>query len=359
MRRDAARSIALRVAGARHVLSKICSTFDSTDAGNIGPVMDALKADGGAPFVLVCPAFPETGRTIYQGHLFVGDMPLDESPLKDHPLNPMRDANLVRVLGRQSASKVGLVNLAIVQAGVEAVLQRVAVLQTEGCSAAILDAVGDADLDIIAQAALHYDVSVGASGLGLGLARALPRRTEAVTRFDRSLPPGPMLCLAGSCSAATLQQVDAAEKVMPVLRLDVARLLASDDEAAGAIAWAKGRMQHGAMLISSAAPPKEVAALQGRHRGATIGALIEQRLASISVRLTEDGVRRLTIAGGETSGAVIDKLAIPAFIVGPEIAAGVPLLRSIGWQPGEMLVALKSGNFGGVDFFADAWNLMR
>src|ERR1041385_4076426 len=163
----------LRTRGASHVLFKICSTFDSTDAGNIGPVMDALRADSGDTIVLVTPAFPETGRTVYQGNLFVGSVPLNESPLKDHPLNPMHDSNLVRVLARQSRSKVGLVDLAAITRGPDAVRARLAGLAGQGFGAAIVDAVFEPDLETIGTVALDHRLSVGASGIGLGLARAL------------------------------------------------------------------------------------------------------------------------------------------------------------------------------------------
>ena len=163
----------LRGRGAAHVLFKVCSTFDSTDKGNIGPVMDALRASSGDKIVLVTPAFPETGRTVYQGNLFVGSVPLNESPLKDHPLNPMHDSNLVRVLARQSKTRVGLVELAVVTRGADAVRKRLADLAATGIGAAIIDAVFDRDLETIGAVALDHRVSVGASGIGLGLARAL------------------------------------------------------------------------------------------------------------------------------------------------------------------------------------------
>src|SRR5207248_2434371 len=163
----------LRGRGAGHVLFKICSTFDSTDAGNIGPVMDALRADSGDAIVLVAPAFPETDRTVYQGHLFVGAVPLNESPLKDHPLNPMRDANLVRVLARQCRGKIGLIPLALVEGGVEAMREEMARLANEGIQAAIVDSIFERHLETIGRAALDCSISTGASGLGLGMARAL------------------------------------------------------------------------------------------------------------------------------------------------------------------------------------------
>lgn len=350
----------LRGRGAAHVLFKICSTFDSTDAGNIGPVMDALCADAGETLALVTPAFPETGRTVYQGHLFVGPVPLNESPLKDHPLNPMHDANLVRVLARQSANKVGLIDLAVVAGGADAIRARVAQLAGEGVRAAIVDAVFAPDLEAIGAAALGHRMSVGASGLGLGLARALvgsgcvARASEAVAL---EAVGGFAVCLAGSCSQATLAQVAAAESAMPVLRLDPSRLLAGGDEVARALDFAAERIAGGPVLIASSASPGEVAAVQKAHGCEAAGHAIEQAMAAIAEGLVAAGVRRLVVAGGETSGAVVDRLQLPAFVVGAEIAAGVPVLRTAGTDQA-MALALKSGNFGGPEFFSDALRLM-
>ena len=351
----------LRGRGAAHVLFKICSTFDSTDKGNIGPVMDALRADSGDRIVLVTPAFPETGRTVYQGNLFVGSVPLNESPLKDHPLNPMHDANLVRVLARQSRTKVGLVELSVVTRGPEAVRARLAALSADGFDAAIIDAVFDLDLETIGIVALDHRVSVGASGMGLGLARALAAAggTNACSATSDAAVGGPAACLAGSCSQATLGQIASAEKVMPVLHLDPERTVAGPDEARGALAWAKDRLKDGPILIASSTTPDQVAALQARHGRDAAGHAIEQAMADIAEGLVQSGVRRLVVAGGETSGAVVDRLKIPGFLVGDEIAAGVPVLRAVGAQTGEMLLALKSGNFGGPEFFSDALGLMR
>ncbi|MGE0286756.1 MAG: 3-oxo-tetronate kinase [Bradyrhizobium sp.] len=352
----------LRGRGARHVLFKICSTFDSTDAGNIGPVMDALRADCGEKIVLVTPAFPETARTVYQGNLFVGLVPLNESPLKDHPLNPMHDSNLVRVLSRQSKAGVGLVNLATLTRGADAVRTRLAELAGQGMGAAIIDAVFDPDLETIGAVAAEHRLSVGASGLGLGLARALvksgkvkPASGAAAGRAVEGLAA----CLAGSCSQATLQQIANAEAVMPVLHLDPDRIVAGTEEARRAVAWAVERIRSGPVLIASSATPEEVAALQSRHGRAKAGHAIEQAMADIAEGLTNAGVRRLIVAGGETSGAVVDRLRIPGFLVGEEIAAGVPVLRAVGAKDGEMLLALKSGNFGGPQFFSDALGLMH
>jgi 3-dehydrotetronate 4-kinase len=353
----------LRGRGAGHVLFKICSTFDSTDDGNIGPVMDALRSDSGDAIVLVTPAFPETGRTVYQGNLFVGSVPLNESPLKDHPLNPMHDSNLVRVLARQSKSKVGLVDLAAVARGPASVRARLADLLAKGFGAAIIDAVFASDLETIGDVALDHRLSVGASGFGLGLARGLIAsgkvKPDASNTVSDAPVGGPAACLAGSCSQATLQQVANAQKVMPVLHLDPEQVVAGKGEARRALAWASERLKEGPILIASSSTPDQVQALQARHGRDAAGHAIEQAMADIAEGLVQSGVRRLVVAGGETSGAVVDRLRIPGFLVGAEIAAGVPVLRAVGAKGGEMLLALKSGNFGGGEFFSDALKLMR
>ena len=352
----------LRGRGARHILFKICSTFDSTDQGNIGPVMDALREDCGERIVLVTPAFPETGRTVYQGNLFVGAVPLNESPLKDHPLNPMHDSNLVRVLARQSRTKIGLVNLATVTKGAEAVRARLAELAAQGFGAAIIDAVFDPDLEAIGRVALDHRLSVGASGIGLGIARALVAAADKSVSSSAAAMAGvggPAAILAGSCSQATLGQIAAAEKIMPVLHLDSEQVVQGKDEGRRALAWAHERLQSGPLLIASSATPDRVAALQAHHGRDAAGHAIEETMADIAEALVAAGVRRLIVAGGETSGAVVDRLQIPGFLVGEEIAAGVPVLRAVGAKQGEMLLALKSGNFGGPQFFSDALLLMR
>jgi 3-dehydrotetronate 4-kinase len=357
----------LRGRGASHLLFKICSTFDSTDQGNIGPVMDALRADSGDRIVLVTPAFPEVRRTVYQGNLFVGSVPLNESPLKDHPLNPMHDSNLVRVLSRQSKTRIGLVDLAVLSRGADAVRAHLADLARQGVGAAIVDAVFDRDLETIGTVALDHRVSVGASGIGLGLARALVAsgkvRPNPSAAISDATVGGPAACLAGSCSQATLGQIANAEAVMPVLHLDPESVVAGKEEGRRALAWAKERLEQGPILIASSSTPDQVTALQARHGRDAAGHAIEQAMADIAEGLVRSGVRRLVVAGGETSGAVVDRLGIPGFLVGAEIAAGVPVLRAVGARESEtqgaMLLALKSGNFGGPEFFSDALKLMR
>ncbi|MBP2491560.1 uncharacterized protein YgbK (DUF1537 family) [Rhizobium leguminosarum] len=354
----------LRQRGAGHVLYKICSTFDSTDAGNIGPVTEALSEAAGGGSVLVTPAFPETGRTVYLGHLFVGGQPLNESPLKDHPLNPMHDANLVRVLARQSRNAVGLVDLTAIAAGAGAVKAKLDALRAAGVNAVIADAIFERDLETLGEVALKTPVSTGASGLGLGLARALVRSgrisSGGATTADAIRPVGGLSAIvAGSCSKATLHQLDIAERSMPVLRLDPERLLAGPDEIAAAISWAGDRISAGPIVVAASAAPETVSRLQSLYGREASGHAIETATSIIAAELVERGVRRLVVAGGETSGAAVDRLAIPAFLIGPEIAPGVPVLRTVGNAQGDMLLALKSGNFGGEDFFTAALAMMH
>ncbi|ANL44126.1 MULTISPECIES: 3-oxo-tetronate kinase [Rhizobium] len=354
----------LRQQGAGHVLYKICSTFDSTDAGNIGPVTEALSEAAGGGGVLVTPAFPDTGRTVYLGHLFVGGQPLNESPLKDHPLNPMHDANLVRVLARQSRGAVGLIDLAAIAAGPAAAKAKFDALRTTGATMAIADAIFERDLETLGEIALETPVSTGASGLGLGLARALVRSgriSGSATGEDVIRPVGGLSAIiAGSCSKATLRQLDIAEQSMPVLRLDPERLLAAGpDEIAAAISWAGDRISAGPVVVAASAAPETVSRLQSQYGREASGHAIETATSIIAAELVDRGVRRLVVAGGETSGAAVDKLAIPAFLIGPEIAPGVPVLRTVGNRQGDMLLALKSGNFGGEDFFAAALAMMQ
>jgi uncharacterized protein YgbK (DUF1537 family) len=364
---EAPRAVAAAIAGydwlasrkARHVIYKICSTFDSTDSGNIGPVGEAFRARAGAGCIPVTPAFPETERTVYLGHLFVGSVPLNESPLKDHPLNPMHDADLVRVLQRQSKAPVGLVALPTVAEGGAAIMRRLAELEQQGCGAAIVDAVFESDLEAIGEAAARGPVSVGASGLGLGLARAFARGPAAGASAAMEPVGGLAAILAGSCSRATLDQIAAAEGAIPTLRLSPQRLIEDKREAKRALAWAKESLAAGPMLIASSAEPDDVAALQARFGREASGHAIEAALAEIAVELVGIGVRRLIVAGGETAGAVVDRLGVNAFRLGPEIAPGVPLMRTIGRNGGEMQMALKSGNFGGKDFFARALAMTR
>jgi uncharacterized protein YgbK (DUF1537 family) len=348
----------LRQQGADRFLFKVCSTFDSTDAGNIGPVADALLDALGGDIALVCPAFPANGRTVYQGHLFVGTQLLSDSPMRDHPLTPMRDASLVRVLGRQTKHPVGLLSYAFVRFGAEAAHAALERLRADGIRYAIADATDDEDLLVLAQAARDLPLLVGGSGIALGLPEnarargAAPARDRAEADVPRG---GPALVLAGSCSQATRGQVERFARSHPSRRLDVAALLAGDAELAAVTRWMRERLADGPALVYSSATPAEVQALQdalgadGRERAATT---IERAFADLARAATAAGVRRLIVAGGETSGAVVQALGIEALAIGPEIDPGVPWTVVPGGKP--LALALKSGNFGAVDFFDKA-----
>jgi uncharacterized protein YgbK (DUF1537 family) len=245
---------------------------------------------------------------------------------------------------------------------VDAVRTRLTALAAEGAGAAIVDAVFDSDLETIGTVALDHRLSVGASGIGLGLARALVTAggRQNASDVDAMAPVGgPAACLAGSCSQATLAQIANAGKVMPVLHLDPEGAVKGKDESRRALAWAGERLGKEPFLIASSATPDRVSALQSRYGRDAVGHAIEEAMADIAEGLVQAGVRRLVVAGGETSGAVVDRLGIPGFLVGDEIAAGVPVLRAVGAKEGAMLLALKSGNFGGPQFFSDALRLMR
>lgn len=276
----------------------------------------------------------------------------------------MHDANLVRVLTRQSRNAVGLIDLTTIAAGPGAVKARLDALSTAGITAVIADAIFERDLETLGEVALETPVSTGASGLGLGLARALVRSgrksSGAATTADAIRPVGGLSAIvAGSCSKATLHQLDIAERSMPVLRLDPERLLAGPQEIAAAISWAGDRISAGPVVIAASAAPETVSRLQSLHGREASGHAIETATSIITAELVERGVRRLVVAGGETSGAAVDRLAIPAFLIGPEIAPGVPVLRTVGNAQGDMLLALKSGNFGGEDFFTAALAMMH
>lgn len=348
----------LRTAGARHLLYKVCSTFDSTDAGNIGPMLDAFVEPG--QVALVTPAFPETGRTVYMGNLFVNGVPLNESPLKDHPLNPMHDANLVRVLQHQSLARIGLASHTVIRQGAQALRAHMAALAGQGIQGVIADAIEEEDLETLGRVAADMPFSIGASGLGLGLARVLGRALRnGVAPGVGGKGPALSACVAGSCSAATLKQIAAAEKVMPVLRLDAAALVKGAPEVERALAFARENLAKGPLLIASSQTPDMVQVLQARHGRDAAGQAIEHAMARIAEGLVGLGVRHLVVAGGETSGAAVDRLGIEAFRLGPEIAPGVPMMEAIGARHAGLLIALKSGNFGGETFFADALALMR
>ena len=347
----------LQAAGCRQFFQKYCSTFDSTEAGNIGPVADALVDALGCGFALACPAFPANNRSVFQGHLFVGTALLNESGMEHHPLTPMRDANLVRVLSRQTDGTVGLVPWATVTRGAEAVRAMLNGLKEQGRRYAIVDAITEADLVAIGKAAAAHALITGGSGVAMGLpanfrAAGLLRERADVTALPAA--PGHAAVLAGSCSRATLFQVGAARDRVPTLELDP---LATPDAAAlarQALQWVDGKLGDAPVVIAASAPPDRVAALQAKLGREAAGLLVEDTLALVAEGLVAAGVRRMVVAGGETSGAVVSRLGVRQLRIGAEIDPGVPWTYAEGSGPA-MRLALKSGNFGGRDFFTTAF----
>jgi 3-dehydrotetronate 4-kinase len=351
----------LRRGGCRQFFFKYCSTFDSTDAGNIGPVADALVAELGSGFALACPAFPANARSVYQGHLFVGSVLLNESGMEHHPLTPMTDANLVRVLSRQTDGTVGLVPYATVEQGAIAIRSAMTALKEQGRRYAIVDAVSDAHLIAIGEAAEHHALITGGSGVAMGLpanfrrSGLLPEQTDA-----GSLPTlqGPSAVIAGSCSRATLAQLGMAREMVPVLQLDPIAHPDTTAMVAMAREWMADKLGGAVpVVIAASAPPDKVTALQQMLGRDGAGALIEQTLAQIAEDLVSRGVRRLVIAGGETAGAVVSRLGVRSLRIGGEIDPGVPWTYAEGGAM-PLLLALKSGNFGARDFFIKAFEVL-
>lgn len=349
----------LKQAGATQFLFKYCSTFDSTPAGNIGPVADALLEALGADFTIACPAFPTNARSVYQGHLFVGSMLLSDSGMRNHPLTPMTDANLVRVLGAQTKHKVGLVAVDRVEAGAASVRQAFADLRRQGFRYAIADAVSDTHLRTLGEALADFPLITGGSGIAMGLPENFRKagRLETSAGVD-TLPPasGHAAIIAGSCSTATLGQVEAFKDSHPAFAIDPFALAKGRQPIDEALAWAKPKLGKEPILIYASAPPDQVAAIQKQLGRDEAGALIEKALAEIALRLVEGGVRRLVVAGGETSGAVVNALGVQALRIGPEIDPGVPW--TLGIDDRGLFLALKSGNFGSREFFTKAFEVL-
>ena len=351
----------LQAAGCRQFFFKYCSTFDSTDDGNIGPVavalLHALKSD----FTIACPVFPETGRTLFKGHLFVGDQLLSDTHMRSHPLTPMTDSNLVAVLQRQTDLSVGLAAFDDVAAGPDRLQARFAELRQDGHSFAIVDAVCDADLMTIGAACADLPLITGGSGVAMGLPAVYRNRGW----LDGAAPDhaavstavsGGAAVLSGSCSAATLEQVSRFAAQQPQFQIDPLALATGQDVAAEALQWALPKLSAGPVLISASAAPRAVKAVQEQLGSSEAGALVEQCIARIAEGLVAAGVRRMVLAGGETSGAVVAKLNIKGLQIGAQIAPGVPATVTTGTPA--IALALKSGNFGGPDFFAEALDRM-
>jgi uncharacterized protein YgbK (DUF1537 family) len=346
----------LKAQGCRQYIFKYCSTFDSTPRGNIGPVAEALAAELNVRGVAACPAFPTTGRTIYQGHLFVGDRLLNESGLEHHPLNPMTDANIRRWLSLQTNQAVGLVPWPVVRSGAEAIRKALAAAAARDEWLVIVDALEDADLISIGEACADAPLLTGGSGIAIGLPRIIIERGFA---SGRSGPfrgrSGAGAVLAGSCSRATLAQIEAYTSSHPSLAIDASAVL-DGTLTAGRMTDFIVSHRGSDPIVYSSAPPDKVRAMQARYGQDRVAHALEQLFADAAARIVANGFDRLVVAGGETSGAVVSGLKLAAVSIGPEIDPGVPALASEGGVG--IAVALKSGNFGATDFFSKALRIL-
>jgi uncharacterized protein YgbK (DUF1537 family) len=347
--------------GAQQIFFKYCSTFDSTEKGNIGPVAEALLGRLNGEITVFCPAFPENGRTVYNGHLFVGQNLLSESNMRDHPLTPMTDSNLVRFLGKQvsAAESVGLVPYDVVHQGPNAIRESLRGLVQKGRRHAIVDAITNQHLMDIGKACADLKLVTGGSGVAMGLPENF-RQAGLLTK-EGGLERLPKLeggagILAGSCSLATRRQVKQMSQIHPAMALDPLALAEGNQTVEQIIDWASTLISKEPVLIYSTAEPEDVAEVQAKLGPEQAGNLVEEVLAAVAVELRNAGMKKLIVAGGETSGAVLSALGVTSLRIGPEIAPGVPWTVS-GEEP-SMCLALKSGNFGEEDFFERALEVL-
>ncbi len=346
----------LNAVGCRQYLFKYCSTFDSTDAGNIGPVTEALMDVLDTEFTIACPAFPRNGRLVFKGYLFVGDGLLNEGGMQDHPLTPMNDPSLVRVLGRQSKGSIGLVDYRDIARGANAIESAFNRLRSEGQKIAIVDTLFDSDFNNIALAANNLILITGGSGIAAGLAENFRRQglLDKITHeAGFASTDGFELVLAGSCSRTTQMQVAWAAQYYPIIKLDPLKIASGQQSIVDIVEWAQEHMENKPVLIYSTDDTETLVQVQkvlGREQA---GKIIEDVMSALAVKLVESGVRRLVVAGGETSGAVVKALGISALRIAQEIDPGVPWTQTL--EEPIIQLALKSGNFGSEDFFVKAF----
>jgi uncharacterized protein YgbK (DUF1537 family) len=347
----------LRAQGCRQYIFKYCSTFDSTPEGNIGPVGEAIAKALNASGVVACPAFPATGRSVFQGHLFVGDRLLSESSLRNHPLNPMTDSDLRRWLRLQTKEAVGLVPHAIVRKGSKDIAKALADCAARGERLVIVDAVAEDDLMAIGEACAGAPLITGGSGIALGLPRNFERAgLLRGAKGKASGVTGPAAILSGSCSTRTLEQVARHRERHPSLEVQPGALMDGKITVDETVAFINKNAGQTPLVFSSAAP-EAVGQAQQRHGREKVAHAIEQFFADVAARVVDQGIRRLVVAGGETSGAVVSALGLTALEIGPEIDPGVPVLYAP--ERERLALALKSGNFGAVEFFDKALSLME
>jgi 3-dehydrotetronate 4-kinase len=347
----------IQSAGAQQIYFKYCSTFDSTPQGNIGPVTEALMDALGTDFTIATPAFPDNNRTVFKGHLFAGDTLLNESGMQNHPLTPMLDANLVRVMQAQTQRVVGLIDYKTVAQGAAAISARIEQLKAAGVGVAIVDAISNEDLMRLGSALQGMPLVTAGSGVAIGL----PQNFGIAPSVDAAVLPkarGLKAIVSGSCSVATNEQVQAFIKTgLPAMAIDPLRLASGADVVSEALAWAKPLLSKSAVLVYSTAEPHAIKAVQSQLGVEAAGALVERTLAAIAKGLVAHGVQQLVVAGGETSGACVQALGITQMQIGEQIAPGVPWCFASS-EGTALHITLKSGNFGGPDFFAQAFTML-
>ena len=348
----------LQAQGAQQIYFKYCSTFDSTAQGNIGPVTEALMQALQTDFTIATPAFPDNGRTVFKGYLFVGDVLLNESGMQHHPLTPMHDANLVRVMQAQCKSKVGLLSHKTIAQGTASIQQDITHLKQQGVRIAIVDAVSNDDLMRLGPALKGMPLVTAGSGVAIGL----PQNFGLSPTPQASQLPhasGLQAVVSGSCSQATNRQVAHFKASgRPTFLIDPLHIKGSwQDLVQEALAWAKGHLASGPVLVYSTATPESVQAVQSQMGVEAAGHQVEQALAAIARGLVQLGVHQLVVAGGETSGACVQALAIEQLQIGPQIDPGVPWCHAH-TPMGGVHITLKSGNFGTDDFFTKAFSFL-
>ena len=350
----------LQAQGATQIYFKYCSTFDSTPVGNIGPVTEALMDALHTDFSIATPAFPDNGRTVFKGYLFAGDVLLNEGGMQNHPLTPMTDANLVRVMQAQTKRKVGLIDYKTVALGEAAIRERIQALRAEGVGVAIVDATSNEDLHRLGPALKDMPLVTAGSGVAIGL----PANFGLQPSLQASqLPPasGLQAVVSGSCSVATNGQVAHFKALgRPALAINPTSLMhgQSDVVVQQVLAWAQPLLKDGPVLVYSTAEPEAVKQVQAQLGVAEAGALVEHALAAVALGLVDAGVKQLVVAGGETSGACVQALDIAQLQIGPQIDPGVPWCFAPA-SSGGMHIALKSGNFGTADFFSKAFEVLQ
>lgn len=346
----------LKAQGCKQFFFKYCSTFDSTARGNIGPVTDALLEDLGDTFTIICPSLPVNGRTVYYGYLFVGDVLLSESGMRHHPITPMLDSNLMRLMEAQASGKARNVPARVLDMGTEAVRSAFSELRAAGIRYAVVDTLTDEHLTVLGQAVEGMSLVTGGSGLGAGIARAFLAGSagKAQDASAAGAPPGGRaVVLSGSCSTMTNAQVATYSAKAPAFGLDVTKCLANASGYAGEVThWAAQQSGSSlAPLIYATTDPERLAAVQKLHGAEAASTAVEEFFSSLASLLAKEGFDHFIVAGGETSGVVVQSLGITGFHIGPQITPGVPWVRAVN---APLSLALKSGNFGDEQFFFKA-----